>query len=169
MLYKHKNYCPVCGKPTFSAISFKEFVCSNCRFTYFQNVAAASALIIEYMDCVLLTLRKHDPAKGMLDLPGGFIDPHESVEDGLRREIKEELNIEIEEMDYLFSLPNEYLYKEVKYYTLDFFFTTKIRSMDPIKPADDVADYRLVKKKEINYNDIGLSSIKEAMRLYTQM
>ena len=53
--------------------------------------------------------RAKEPAKGTLDLPGGFVDMYETVEDGMRREIKEETGLDVTEIQYLFSSPNVYV------------------------------------------------------------
>lgn len=43
---------------------------------------------------VLLVRRKHDPFAGRWALPGGFLDMNERVEEGARRELKEETGVE---------------------------------------------------------------------------
>lgn len=43
---------------------------------------------------VLLIERGHDPYRGLLALPGGFVDPGEAVEQAARRELAEETGIE---------------------------------------------------------------------------
>jgi 8-oxo-dGTP diphosphatase len=44
---------------------------------------------------VLLIRRKYDPFKGAYALPGGFVDVGETVENGCRRELKEETGLEV--------------------------------------------------------------------------
>ncbi|MBU2724805.1 bifunctional nicotinamide-nucleotide adenylyltransferase/Nudix hydroxylase [Acidithiobacillus ferridurans] len=44
---------------------------------------------------ILLVERKAEPGKGLLALPGGFIDQRERIADGMLRELKEETNIKI--------------------------------------------------------------------------
>jgi 8-oxo-dGTP diphosphatase len=44
---------------------------------------------------VLLIRRKNEPFKGSYALPGGFVDVGERVEDGCRRELKEETGLEV--------------------------------------------------------------------------
>ena len=70
--------------------------------------------------------RANDPGRGKLDLPGGFVDPKESAEAAIKREIKEELKIDIAEPRYLGSYPNIYEYGGVTYHTCDLFFYAKI-------------------------------------------
>ena len=55
----------------------------------------------------------------MLDLPGGFVDENERLEEALQREVKEELGISIDNWKYLTSQANRYLYKGIAYPTCD--------------------------------------------------
>ena len=79
-------------------------------------------------DEILLTKRNQEPAKGKLDLAGGFTDPNESAEFACFRELKEELDIEIDtgKLRFLMSLPNIYHYKGIDYNTLDLFFEYRV-------------------------------------------
>lgn len=56
-------------------------------------------LVIRRMDEVLFIKRKNDPFKGMLALPGGFVDEDESVTQAAIRELFEETGVRIEERD----------------------------------------------------------------------
>lgn len=160
------KYCPSCGKDQFKRTAEKLFVCNNCDFHYYHNPAAAAAVILEWDDKILLTVRKFDPGKGSLDLPGGFIDYHESGEEGLARELKEELNLDIEKFTYMQSFPNEYKYKEVQYYTLDQIYIARIEQVPHLQAADDISDFIWVKPKDIEMDKIALKSIKKAVSYY---
>ena len=116
------NYCPACGSGNISFADMKKVSCRDCSFTYYHNVAAAVAAILEYNDKVVLIRRAKDPGRGKLDLPGGFVDPKESAEEAVKREIKEELKIDVRGPKYLGSYPNVYKYEGVTYRTCDLFF-----------------------------------------------
>ena len=70
------------------------------------------------------TTGAHAPAAGTLDVPGGFVDPGETLEAAVARELEEELGLRIEPqaLRYLFTLPNLYPYADVTYATSDTFF-----------------------------------------------
>ncbi len=78
---------------------------------YYANICAATAAFIMNDKNELLVVRRaKEPAKGTLDLPGGFCDMYETVEEGMRREIQEETGLEVDAIEYLFSSPNVYMY-----------------------------------------------------------
>lgn len=67
------EYCPVCGSSHFEKDTQKSKKCSNCGFEYFMNPAAAVvAFITNDKGELLVEKRNNEPAKGTLDLPGGF-------------------------------------------------------------------------------------------------
>ena len=88
------KYCPKCGSIHFEINNEKSKRCTDCRFVYYFNPSAATvALIMNEQNELLVCRRAKDPAKGTLDLPGGFIDMAETGEEGVRREVKEETGL----------------------------------------------------------------------------
>ena len=73
------RYCPRCGSDTFAPHDEKSNRCPACGFTYYYNpVAATAALILNDRNELLVCRRANDPARGTLDLPGGFCDVGET-------------------------------------------------------------------------------------------
>jgi NAD+ diphosphatase len=85
----------------------------------FSQCRRCSWVIIVCNQQMLLVERAQQPSKGKLDFPDGFVDYKESNEQALKRELLEELQLPVNNMQYLFSYPNSYLYKDVLYSTLD--------------------------------------------------
>lgn len=163
------KYCPYCGAPGYKWDGVKAFSCSSCGHKYYVNEAAAVVALIENeRHELLLTVRNRDPFKDMLDLPGGFVDLGETAEAAVKREIKEELNLEVEELTFFGSFPNRYIFGGIVYFTLDLTFHAKVTDFSAITAADDVSSYRFIAIDEINTDDIGLDSIKEIVKLYQQ-
>ena len=160
------SFCPVCGEKDFGINNSKSKKCNSCGFVYYFNAAAATvAFIFNTKGELLVCRRAKEPAKGTLDLPGGFVDITETAEDAIRREVKEELNLEIDSLSYQFSLPNIYLYSGFEVHTLDIFFECNVSSFDNIKVADDVSDACFLSLDKIKLQEFGLSSIRKGVEM----
>ena len=163
------NFCPSCGAKAISFDGIKQFNCGECSFTYFQNVAAAAGTILECDGKILLIRRKQEPGKGMLDLPGGFVDPGESVEEAARREIREELKIDVDTLKYLGSYPNTYVYKDVCYHSCDQLFYSRIEEFPTEFDETEVEELVLMNLTEISDDEIAFESIKMGLKLFRDL
>lgn len=156
--------CPNCRSTKISLIDGVRFSCASCQFSYFHNTASAVAAMILVEDEILLTTRAKKPGKGLLDLPGGFVDQFESLEQALTREIREELSIEMKDWQYFISFPNQYMYKGVNYHTCDSIFITTL----PDKPElsiqqSEIALAAFYPLAELPLADIAFDSIRSAI------
>ncbi len=163
------NHCLRCGVDRFKNVRANQFFCESCGFTYFQNVASSVAAIIECHYKILTCVRKYDPCRGMLGLPGGFVDIDESAESALKREVFEELKIELPEMRYIGSFPNLYPYKQVEYYTLDLFFSLKLKELPQITIGEEIAAIQWFERDKINYDDFAFESMRKGLQRYLKM
>lgn len=163
------HYCPKCSSHSFLFQEDQSFLCSSCQFHLYINAAAAVvALIVNHKGEILFTKRAVAPHKGMLDLPGGFVDIMETAENALIREIKEELNLDIIEFEYFMSSPNEYIFGGLSVFTLDLAYICKLRTFNNIHAKDDISDYEFIAPKLIPYNLIGSESIKRISQAFVQ-
>jgi|SRR6185369_9967465 len=161
-------HCPRCGGRSLSWPTPKNFTCADCGFLLYLNIAAAAAVIMECRGRILFGLRKHEPGRGMLDLPGGFVDPDESAEEAARREVREETGIELPELQYLFSLPNRYHYRNVVYDTLDLIFCCRLTEPPRMEAADDLEQLLWIDRDDIVFENIAFSSLRLAVRRYLE-
>jgi mutator protein MutT len=160
------KYCPNCSSPNVTIQNNFKLHCSDCDFVLYHNIAAAVAIIFTYQDKILFTERNVDPDKGKLDLPGGFIDPNETAEEAACREINEELGLTITptNLTYITTAPNNYLYRNVSYRTMDIFYECELKSeVISIKAADEIKALTWIKRNEINLNKIGFVSIRSVI------
>ncbi len=158
------RYCPVCGSQHFVINNFKSKKCEDCGFTYYANpCAATAAFILNDRNELLVVRRAKEPAKGTLDLPGGFVDMYETAEEGMRREIKEETNMDIGEMEYLFSSPNVYQYSGLGVHTMDMDYLIRVSSNVTVHADDDAAECMWIPLQDVRPEDFGLTSIRNAV------
>ena len=135
------RYCPRCGCEN-AALGSIPFLCSQCSFAeYFGPVAAVGGIIVNARDEILLVRRARDPGLGKWGLPGGFVDPGETVEEALQREILEETGLNVGEFRFLLSLPNEYRHRGLISPVIDFFFEVKLLGEAKISLAEDELDH----------------------------
>jgi ADP-ribose pyrophosphatase YjhB (NUDIX family) len=161
------KFCPVCGACEFVVNNEKSMRCECCGFNYYINASASTAAFIQNEKGDLLAcVRGKEPAKGTLDLPGGFVDNNETAEQTIAREIKEELNGEVERLEYLFSLPNLYEYSGLTVPTLDMFFRCQLKSNENLKASDDVESLEFIPLNELKPELFGLMSIRKAVEMF---
>ncbi len=126
------NMCPMCGSKKIEWKNERKWICPDCGFDLYCNIAAAVGIVL-YDDegNVFFEVRAKDPRKGFLCLPGGFVDADETTEQAIVRECREEMGAELkeEEVTYLCSFPNIYEYKNIEYHTCDIFFAAKLPSV----------------------------------------
>ncbi len=159
-------YCPRCGKEGFEDRGERAKFCPNCELSYYGNVASAVACIIrDKAGRMLFVRRANEPAKGTLDMAGGFVDPMETVEEAVAREIKEETGMRAERMKYLTSLPNIYPFSGITVYTSDLFFLVEVDSFDEATASDDAEELVFVEPSELDEELFGLVSIKRFIKL----
>jgi ADP-ribose pyrophosphatase YjhB (NUDIX family) len=159
------KYCPVCGSAHFVVNNFKSKKCEDCGFIYYANpCSATAAFIVNDKEELLVVRRAKEPAKGTLDLPGGFCDMGETVEEGMIREIKEETGLEVTEIQYLFSSPNEYVYSGMGIHTLDMDYLARVHCDSVAVTAhDDAAEAMWIPINKVNPAEFGLTSIRNAV------
>ena len=161
------KYCPKCGSSEFNKSGERSLKCYDCGFHIFINSSAAvAALVTDDGGKLMLVTRGVEPNYGKLDLPGGFIDPMESAEDAVKRELKEELGLRVKALKFLGSAPNEYVFSDYTVFTLDMAFKVTAESVENLKPMDDILDYKFYSEEELDYDDIPAPSIKGFVKMY---
>jgi mutator protein MutT len=160
------RFCPRCGvrRPDENH-GQSPLLCGSCSLAfYFNPTVAAAAFVLDTTGRVLLIRRAKDPSAGKLGVPGGFIDFGESAEDGLRREVREEVGIEIEQLRFLVSFPNTYFYREVTYPVVDLYFTAVAVSPESARALDAVLRVEWRMPHEVPEEEIAFPSMRVALR-----
>lgn len=111
--------------------------CPRCGLVLYDNPApTAGAIVVRDDSHVLLVRRARPPGEGMLDVPGGFVEPGETGEQTVIRELLEETGYQIEVTDFVASLPDTYGGSGS---TFNLYFRAKVVGGRE-HPADDVSE-----------------------------
>ena len=159
------HHCPRCGVALPPRDRPNAISCPNCQFLYFFNPASAVGAFVRDDAGRLLFLRRAvDPAKGKLGVPGGFIDLGESAEDALRREVREETGLELDDVKFVGSWPNRYLFRDIEYPVLDLYFAARARTTTIVADASEVTSTCWLSPTELADDEIAFPSLRLALR-----
>jgi NAD+ diphosphatase len=96
------GHCPRCGKPTERIQSEWGKRCPGCRYEHYPHLHPAVIVLVRDGDRVLLT-RKTVWAPGRYSLVAGFVDNGECLEGAVKREVKEEVGVDVSDVRYVGS------------------------------------------------------------------
>ncbi|WP_346986613.1 NUDIX domain-containing protein [Chryseobacterium sp. POE27] len=102
-------------------------------------------------------------------MAGGFVDPRESAEETCKRELFEELqlDVDISNLKYLTSLPNVYQYKEIDYNTIDLFYEYNVTEKFEVNlDVSEISEAAWIPLKELNLEDLAFDSQKKFFKEY---
>ena len=161
------KFCPKCSSSDFKQTGDRSLKCGSCGFHYYVNSSAAVAgLVSDNHGRLMLVTRGIEPHYGMFDLPGGFIEPLETAENAIVRELYEELGLKTKSLHFLGTAPNEYVFSGFSVFTLDLAFRIIPESIEGLKPMDDILDYRFYAENEIDYKKIPAPSIQQFVKQF---
>ncbi len=145
------RFCPADGTRLSDPRPSGGVSCPLCGRSWYRNPVPAVGAVIVEDGRALVTVRGREPEKGRLDLPGGFLELGEHPADGLAREAREELGVElrIDETPVLFA-PHTYGPEGV--WVLAIGFRATIVAGEPT-PTDDVAGIRWVSAEDLDAAD----------------
>lgn len=163
------HYCPRCGTAA-SQVGQVPFSCAACEFRFFFGPVAAVGGIVEASDGqVLLITRGRDPGKGKYGLPGGFVDAGEDIQSALRREIFEEVGIQVDQCEYLTTAPNEYNYRGVVAPVIDVFYVCRVASFAAVNTCEvEVASHHVCTPGAHELANMAFDSNRRALELYLE-
>lgn len=155
------KHCPVCATAVEPENGSVE--CAGCGFvTYAHSKPTASAVVADEEGRVLLSKRAQDPAAGMWDLPGGFLEEGEHPVDCVRRELREEAGIGLTDERLLGIWMDRYEYKGRVVATLNVYYSARIGDGTP-HAADDVAELRWFAPRDVPGEELAFGHITDVL------
>jgi ADP-ribose pyrophosphatase YjhB (NUDIX family) len=156
------KFCPADGTRLEDPRPSGGVACPLCGRSWYRNSAPAVGAVIVEDSRALVTVRAREPEKGRVDLPGGFLEVGEHPVDGLVREAREELGVEIEVVERPVLLAT-HTYGEGGAYVLAIGFRARITDGET-HPTDDVAEVRWISTEELDSVDFAWEHDREMVR-----
>lgn len=161
-------YCPVDATPLEkSGGSPTGTKCPECGRSWYRNSSPSTGCAIVENGKVMVTVRAGEPEKGRVDVPGGFLEPGEHPVDALVREVREELDVEIDDIvgPLIMAVHN---YGEGGPFVLALGFAARMVEGEP-EPADDVASFLWVGASELDELDFAWPHDRELVEIALQL
>ena len=98
------RFCARCGQPTKLAKGGWQRRCAGCKAEHFPRVDPVTIMLVEH-DGKLLLGRQAMWPKGRFSALAGFMEPGESVEETVAREVFEEAGVRVRDVSYVASQP----------------------------------------------------------------
>jgi NAD+ diphosphatase len=98
------GYCSRCGHPTERHAVHQAMACPSCGHLHFPRLSPAVIVLVERGSEMLLARSPRFPG-GMYSTLAGFVEPGESLEDTVHREIMEEVGVGVADIRYFGSQP----------------------------------------------------------------
>ncbi len=135
---------------------FADVLVEVAPFTLFLEIAKkkfpliAVDGIIEYKNGIILVERRYKPIG--LAIPGGFIESGEEVEKALKRELKEETNLEVQIQGLVgvYSHPQ----RDPRAHVITLVFACKADDNQELRSGDDAKEAKIFKLDEIPFEKI---------------
>ena len=97
-------YCGKCSQPMADSLQERARVCQSCNNIVYPRISPCVIVLVTNGEKILLARSPYFPARVFSTL-AGFIEPGESVEQAISREVKEEVGIEVSDIQYIASQP----------------------------------------------------------------
>lgn len=165
------NFCRRCG----AEAENKEgnvYKCKNGHTLFLNSTTTAGIFFITENDEMILGIRANEPHKGKLDTVGGFVDDHETIEDALEREIREESGLELSDYStpiYITSKLLDYPYDGEVVSCVTMMYYARLNPSAKLTPLDDVAGFVTRKIPDVHVDEIGGEDVKAVLLKLQEM
>jgi NAD+ diphosphatase len=98
------RFCGQCGAPNRQSRRERAKCCDTCGLVTYPRTSPAIIVLVRNGDCILLARSPRFPP-GLHSILAGFVEPGETLEEAIHREVREETGIEVENIRYMGSEP----------------------------------------------------------------
>ncbi len=165
-------FCRRCGKQLENDNNHI-YRCANGHMIYANNSPTVSVFFISPDNQkVLLANRVIEPHKGMLTVPGGFLDAGESFEEGAMRELNEELDLKDDDygpLTYLTSTHDAYPYQNEIIPIVNVLFWSRLKSSKTLHPSDDITNANWHRLADIDFSALHADDIRTGIHALQKM
>jgi len=102
--HQRHGFCPRCGAPTRMVDAGYRRLCDQCKAEHFPRVDPVVIMLAIEGDACLVGRGKQFPP-GMFSALAGFVEPGETIEEAVRRELREEASVQVGEVTYYATQP----------------------------------------------------------------
>jgi NAD+ diphosphatase len=102
--HQRHGFCPRCGAPTKLVDAGYRRLCDQCKAEHFPRVDPVVIMLATHDETCLVGRGKQFPP-GMFSALAGFIEPGETIEEAVRRELMEEASVKVSEVTYYATQP----------------------------------------------------------------
>ncbi len=137
-------------------------VCTDCGWIHYSNPKIVVGAVCLWEDQVLLCKRAIEPRRGFWTIPAGYLEEHESPEDGARREAAEEAQADIELSGLLgvYSIP--------RISQVQLIYRARLRSM-AVAAGEESLEVGLYRFGDIPWDEIAFPSVHWALGHYREV
>lgn len=137
----------------------ERYVCGRCGHIHYSNPKIVVGSVVVHDGLILLCRRAIEPRKGLWTLPAGFLEEHETPEDGARREAREEACADI----ILNALLAVYTVPHISQVQLMYRATL---AKPEFAAGSESLEVKLFAWEEIPWEELAFPSVKWALRHY---
>ena len=102
--HQRHGFCPRCGAPTKIMDAGYRRLCGKCNAEHFPRVDPVVIMLATHGEACLVGRGKQFPP-GMFSALAGFVEPGETIEEAVRRELMEEASVKVGEVTYYATQP----------------------------------------------------------------
>lgn len=163
------KFCYLCGGQL-NKKRAHHYICTKCGQQVYRNSKPCVEIaLFNSRGEVLLAKRGAEPYKGKYDLPGGFVDFGEVLEEAILREIHEELGLnedQITKLEYLTSYSTDYPWGNEVHKVLVSEFVAQVKD-DTLNVVanDDVAEAKWIAVENIDQSQLSVPEIWPTLQL----